>query len=238
MPASSPEPRPFASPAARSEAARLGRDLTRIKGSGPGGRIILADLKTPVSERAIPPSTAPDALRTGQINLRREIRIEPLWALRETINSQLPKGDRLSVNVFLLKACAIAGNQSGLGPVGLAMTDDRPKACPGAHEMRLCELARQIGDQGEEAEADFSLINLGPSSVQSFDMPLTPPERAVLCVGAASLRPVPAPQGGVTFERSLSVTLCLDPACMDAFAGAQLLDVIAQQLEHPAMMLV
>lgn len=40
-----PPPRPLASPAVRKRASELGLDLAKIQGSGPGGRIELADLE-------------------------------------------------------------------------------------------------------------------------------------------------------------------------------------------------
>jgi pyruvate dehydrogenase E2 component (dihydrolipoamide acetyltransferase) len=47
-----PAKSPLASPAVRSRAAELGLELARIEGSGPGGRIELADLDAAVAETA------------------------------------------------------------------------------------------------------------------------------------------------------------------------------------------
>ncbi|HSP80103.1 MAG TPA: dihydrolipoamide acetyltransferase family protein, partial [Myxococcaceae bacterium] len=62
-----PAHRPRASPAARSAAARLGVELARVSGTGPGGAITLEDVER--AARAVPaapaPAPAPEARREG-----------------------------------------------------------------------------------------------------------------------------------------------------------------------------
>jgi pyruvate dehydrogenase E2 component (dihydrolipoamide acetyltransferase) len=151
--------RVFASPLAKKIAAETGVDLSRVQGSGPGGRIIRKDVEqvasggTPmrgasggvgpsstgvqgaVVQRAatLPPASA--ALTTKLIplsNMRRviaqrlveskttiphyqvtvDVDMEPLGTLRQQLNDQLAsQGVKLSVNDFLVRACALAMHQ-------------------------------------------------------------------------------------------------------------------------------
>jgi len=143
-PASAPQavPRPAAgvvkaSPLAKKLAREQKIDLTRLQGSGPGGRIVRRDIEAalaatvpavearsaaplpalPAEEQAIPLS------RLRQIIARRmseakgtiphfyvthEYKLDALLALRKQINEYLPEEEKLSVNDFLVKAVALA----------------------------------------------------------------------------------------------------------------------------------
>ncbi len=153
----------FASPLARKLAEDLGVDLARVRGTGPAGRIIKADIEhaaagaAPRAAQPPPAATAPGA-RPGLVtqvaapspmltdaaasaledrtlvlsNMRRTIaqrlvqskttiphyqvtvsvNMDPLLALREQLNEQLAsQGVKLSVNDFLVRACALAMHQ-------------------------------------------------------------------------------------------------------------------------------
>ncbi|MEO0362865.1 MAG: 2-oxo acid dehydrogenase subunit E2, partial [Pseudomonadota bacterium] len=144
----------FASPLARRIAADKGIDLASIKGSGPRGRIVKADVEAaeaapapaPAQAAAPPPAAAapaagPDAAQVAKLYqdrafeevpldgmrrtiaarlteakqtiphfyLRRSIELDALLAFRAELNAQLePKGVKVSVNDFVIKACALA----------------------------------------------------------------------------------------------------------------------------------
>ncbi|WP_370304185.1 2-oxo acid dehydrogenase subunit E2, partial [Pseudooceanicola sp.] len=146
----------FASPLARRIAADKGLDLAAIKGSGPRGRIVKADVegataKAP-AEAAKPQAAAPaaapaagpsadavakmyegrdyqeiklDGMRKTlaarlteakqqipHFYLRRDIRLDALLKFRGQLNKQLEsRGVKLSVNDFVIKACALALQQ-------------------------------------------------------------------------------------------------------------------------------
>ena len=137
--ASAPPPKPaggrlFASPLVRRLANERGLDLTAIRGSGPGGRIVRRDLDgltpPPVPE-ARPDAAAgdrpePEPERIALTGMRSaiarrlseskstvphfyveaECRMERLLALREEINEVAPR--RVSVNDLIVKAVALA----------------------------------------------------------------------------------------------------------------------------------
>jgi len=126
-----------ASPLARRIAVELGVDLTKVKGSGPGGRIVKADIETFVKATAgiaatpeiVPPSAMEERAdvyvplsRLRQIIGRRmsestrqvphffvthEYEMKALMDLRSQVNALLPEEEKVSVNDFIIKAVAL-----------------------------------------------------------------------------------------------------------------------------------
>jgi pyruvate/2-oxoglutarate dehydrogenase complex dihydrolipoamide acyltransferase (E2) component len=83
-----------ASPAARRLARELGVDMATVAGSGPGGRIVEADVERAASAGPAAPAPSPAAPGAGSVaGLRPGWRVEPLPLLRRTI------GDRLLASV-------------------------------------------------------------------------------------------------------------------------------------------
>ncbi len=144
----------FATPLARRIAAEKGLDLSQVKGSGPHGRIVKADVEAakpgaaPAPKPAAAPAAAAAAMPAGpaaetvlkiyadrpfeemkldgmrktiaarlteakqtipHFYLRRDIRLDALMAFRADLNARLEaRGVKLSVNDFIIKACALA----------------------------------------------------------------------------------------------------------------------------------
>ena len=126
----------FVSPVAKKIALERGIPLSRVKGTGPGGRIIRGDVenyKAPASASAgVPTSVQPptaDYVDTPVSNMRRtigarltqskqelphyyltvDINMDKVLKLREVFNSTLSEKDmKLSVNDFVVKATACA----------------------------------------------------------------------------------------------------------------------------------
>ncbi len=123
--------RVIASPVARKMAEEAGLDLSRIKGSGPGGRILERDVQ---SEIAAGSATAPSELPTGSVSggtvplnkMRRtiarrmaeskaaaphfyitvEIAMDEAMKVREQLNALAPEPERVSVNDLVVAAAA------------------------------------------------------------------------------------------------------------------------------------
>jgi pyruvate dehydrogenase E2 component (dihydrolipoamide acetyltransferase) len=113
------------SPVARQAAARLGVDLAKVRGTGPGGAVTLEDVEGAAAGAARPAAGRPrvDATRLRQTiaaamtRAKREI---PHYYLAHTIdvqravawlageNARRPVTERLLPNVLLLKAVALA----------------------------------------------------------------------------------------------------------------------------------
>ncbi len=144
--------RVFASPLAKKIAAETGVDLTRVQGSGPGGRIVRRDVEDAMAGAAEPARRSEQPVRgaagvqsgvqsggsaraaqPGELvplsNMRRviaqrlveskatiphyqvsvDVDMDSLLALRTQLNEQLEgQGVKLSVNDFLVRACALA----------------------------------------------------------------------------------------------------------------------------------
>jgi pyruvate dehydrogenase E2 component (dihydrolipoamide acetyltransferase) len=119
------------SPLARQLARKHGLDIAGIPGTGPGGRVVRADVETAIAAR---PDTAPVALpepedeKVPLTSIRRitaqrltesaaaphfyltsVVNAEPLLAVRTQLNEQLSdSGVKVSVTDLLIRACAVA----------------------------------------------------------------------------------------------------------------------------------
>ncbi|MFC2969578.1 dihydrolipoamide acetyltransferase family protein [Acidimangrovimonas pyrenivorans] len=117
-----------ASPAARARAAELGIDLATVKGSGPGGAIVLADVETgaPAAKPAPKPAGGDRAAALTEMRkaiaaaMARSKREIPHYYMTHTIdlgaatdwleaqNAARPPEERLLMGAILMKATALA----------------------------------------------------------------------------------------------------------------------------------
>ena len=119
--------RPLASPAVRKRALDLGVDLTRVRGSGPSGRIVHADLDAPQAPQAGMARARRDGIEDIKvIGLRRriaekmseskrriphfsyveEVDVTELERLRSQLNGLNPQRGRLTLLPFIIRALA------------------------------------------------------------------------------------------------------------------------------------
>jgi pyruvate dehydrogenase E2 component (dihydrolipoamide acetyltransferase) len=309
----------FASPLARRIAADKGIDLSQVKGSGPHGRIVKADVEgataapaapAPAEAKAATPAPAAPAaaaaMPTGpsaaqvlkmyegreieevalngmrktvaarlteakqtipHFYLRREIRLDALMAFRAQLNTQLePRGVKLSVNDFIIKACANAlqsvpeANAVWAGDriiklkpsdVAVAVAVDGGLFTPvlqDADRKSLSSLSAEMKDLATRARdgklkpheyvgGSFAISNLGMFGVENFDAVINPPHGAILAVGAGVKKPVVGKDGELSVATVMSVTLSVDHRVIDGALGAQLLQAIVDNLEAPMLML-
>ena len=303
----------FATPLARRIAADKGIDLKAIKGTGPNGRIVKADVEgakpgaaapAPVSSTA--PATAPAAMPTGPATetvlkmyegrdyeevkldgmrktiaarlteakqtiphfyLRRDIKLDALMKFRAQLNGQLEaRGVKLSVNDFIIKACAVALQQvpdanavwAGdrvlkLKPSDVAVAvaiegglftpvlKDADMKSLSALSAEMKDLAKRARDRKlaphEYQGGSFAVSNLGMFGIDNFDAVINPPHGGILAVGAGVKKPVVLDDGTVGVATVMSVTLSVDHRVIDGALGAQLLQAIKDNLENPMGML-
>ncbi len=305
--------RVFASPLARRIAAEKGLDLTAIKGSGPHGRIVRADVEgakaaAPVAAVAAAPVQAPVAavaaasgpstetvLKTyadrafeeialngmrktiaarlteakqtvPHFYLRRDIELDALMAFRGQLNAKLEaRGVKLSVNDFIIKACALALQQVPAAnavwagdrvlqfkksDVAVAVAIEGGLFTPvlkDAEAKSLSALSAEMKDLAKRARdrklapheyqgGSFAISNLGMFGVDNFDAIINPPHAAILAVGAGVAKPI-VKDGAVVVGTVMSVTLSVDHRVIDGALGAQLLTAIKDNLENPLAML-
>jgi pyruvate dehydrogenase E2 component (dihydrolipoamide acetyltransferase) len=312
--------RVFASPLARRIAREKGIDLTAVKGSGPHGRIVRADVEgaqpgavkpatAPVAEApkaAAPAPAAPAAMPTGpsaetvlkmyadrpfeevpldgmrrtiaarlteakqtipHFYLRREVRLDALMAFREQLNRQLEgRGVKLSVNDFIIKACAMAlqavpnANAVWAGDrilrlkpsdVAVAVAVDGGLFTPvlrDAEKKSLSALSAEMKDLAARAKSkklapheyqggSFAISNLGMMGIENFDAVINPPHGSILAVGAGVKKPVVMADGTIGVATVMSMTLSVDHRVIDGALGAEFLKAVIEALENPMVML-
>ena len=303
--------RVFASPLARRIAAQKGLDLAAIKGSGPHGRIVKADVEkaeaapakaaspaaSATAQAAAPAGPSADAIArmyegreyeeikldgmrktiaarlteakqtVPHFYLRRDIQLDSLLEFRGTLNGQLAdRGVKLSVNDFIIKACALAlqqvpdANAVWAGDRMLKLTPSDVAVAVAiegglftpvlkdAHQKSLSALSAEMKDLATRARdrklapheyqgGSFAISNLGMFGIDNFDAVINPPHGAILAVGAGVRKPVVGKDGELGVATVMSVTLSVDHRVIDGALGAQLLNAIKDNLENPLAML-
>ncbi len=199
--------------------------------------------------------------------LRRDIKLDALLAFRSQLNKQLEKrGAKLSVNDFIIKACALALQEVPeanavwandrilkLSPSDVAVAvaiegglftpvlKDAEMKSLSALSAEMKDLATRARDRKlaphEYQGGSFAISNLGMFGIDNFDAVINPPHGAILAVGAGTKRPVVNAEGDLEVATVMSVTLSVDHRVIDGALGAQLLNAIVDNLENPMAML-
>ena len=198
--------------------------------------------------------------------LRRAVRLDALLAFREQLNTQLqPRGVKLSVNDFIIKACALAlqavpaanavwaGDrilQMKASDVAVAVAIEGGLFTPvlkDAETKSLSKLSAEMKDLAARAKArklapqeymggSFAISNLGMMGIENFDAVINPPHGAILAVGAGIRKPVVVGDV-VAIATVMSLTLSVDHRVIDGALGAELMKAIVENLENPMAML-
>ncbi len=199
--------------------------------------------------------------------LRRDIKLDALLKFRSQLNKQLePRGVKLSVNDFVIKACALALQQvpdanavwagdkvlkMKASDVAVAVAIEGGLFTPvleDADTKSLSALSAQMKDMAGRARdrklapheyqgGSFAVSNLGMFGIDNFDAVINPPHGAILAVGAGKKQPVVGEDGELTVATVMSTTLSVDHRVIDGALGAQLLNAIVENLENPMVML-
>ena len=199
--------------------------------------------------------------------LRRDIRLDALLKFRSELNKQLePRGVKLSVNDFIIKASALAlqtvpdANAIWAGDrivkikpsdVAVAVAVEGGLFTPvlkDAHQKSLSTLSAEMKDLAARARdkklapheyqgGSFAISNLGMFGIDNFDAVINPPHGSILAVGAGSKKPVVGLDGELGVATVMSVTLSVDHRVIDGALGAQFLAALTENLEAPMTML-
>ena len=200
--------------------------------------------------------------------LRRDIHLDALLAFRSKLNKSLEaKGVKLSVNDFIIKACALAlqdvpdcnavwaGDRIlKLKPsdVAVAVAIEGGLFTPvlqDSHTKTLSALSAEMKDLAGRARdrklmpheyqgGSFAISNLGMMGIDNFDAVINPPHGSILAVGAGAKKPVVNADGELDIATVMSVTLSVDHRVIDGALGATFLAAIKGYLEEPLSMLV
>ena len=199
--------------------------------------------------------------------LRRDVRLDALLAVRSGINAAAEsRGVKLSVNDFVIKACALALQdvpdcnavwaedrilRIAPSDVAVAVAIDGGLLTPvlrDAETKSLSALSTEMKDMAARARdrklapheyqgGSFAISNLGMFGVDSFDAVINPPHGSILAVGAGVRKPVIGADGEISAATVMSLTLSVDHRVIDGALGAQFLQRIAENLEQPLGML-
>ena len=199
--------------------------------------------------------------------LRRDIKLDALLAFRSQLNKQLePRGVKLSVNDFIIKAVALAlqtvpeANAVWAGDrvfkltpsdVAVAVAIEGGLFTPvlkDAEMKSLSALSAEMKDLAARARdrklapheyqgGSFAISNLGMFGIDNFDAIVNPPHAGILAVGAGAKKPVVDADGNVSVATVMSVTMSVDHRVVDGALGADLLKAIVDNLENPIAML-
>jgi pyruvate dehydrogenase E2 component (dihydrolipoamide acetyltransferase) len=83
----------------------------------------------------------------------------------------------------------------------------------------------------------MSISNLGMFGIDDFDAIISPPQAAILAVGAARKQPVIAEDGTLAAATVMRLTLSVDHRAIDGALGAKLIQSIKSHLENPMAIL-
>ncbi|NOX73517.1 MAG: pyruvate dehydrogenase complex dihydrolipoamide acetyltransferase [Alphaproteobacteria bacterium] len=199
--------------------------------------------------------------------LRREIELDNLLKLRSEMNKGLEaRGIKLSLNDYIIKACAMAlqdvpdcnavwagdrilklkpsdvavavAVEGGLFTPVLRDSDTKTLSALSGEMKDLAARAKTRKLAPHEYQGgSFAISNLGMFGIQNFDAVINPPHGSILAVGAGEKKPVIGPDGDITVATIMSVTLSVDHRVIDGALGAQFLAAIKTYLEDPLSML-
>jgi len=192
--------------------------------------------------------------------------IDDLLALRKKINSREGAEYKLSVNDFIIKACAVAMRKVPM--VNASWTDDAVRMYEaidlsvavatdtglitpiirmadrkglGAISLEMKELvarARENKLAPEEYQGGgFSISNLGMNGIKEFSAIINPPQSAILAVGAGQKQAI-VKDGALAVGTVMSCTLSCDHRVVDGAVGAKFLQALKPLIEEPISLLL
>jgi pyruvate dehydrogenase E2 component (dihydrolipoamide acetyltransferase) len=196
--------------------------------------------------------------------------IDRLLKVREEVNAGASKEGKgafkLSVNDFVIKACAVALKQ--VPAANASWSDEGVKlyksadisvavAIPNglitpiirhAEDKRLSDISAEMKGLAGRAKdgklkpeeytgGSFSLSNLGMFGIKDFAAIINPPQGCILAVGAGEQRAV-VKNGALAVATVMSCTLSVDHRVVDGAIGAEYLAAFRKLIENPLAMLV
>ena len=284
---------PNATPVAKRLAAKHGIDLASVTATGKRGRISKEDVELAIAAKTELPSadaslTIDEATYTAiplngmkktiasrlseskqtapHFRLTIDINLEALLAARTQINLGKESEQKISVNDFVIKACAqslktwpdvnvqYSDNEIRQFPhadISMAVAVEGGLITPvirSADTKTLSEIAADAKDLAQRAKENrlqldefqggtFSISNLGMFGVRQFDAVINLPQAAILAVSAAEKRAIVV-SDELAMATMMTVTLSCDHRAIDGALGAQFLSTLKSYLEKPMTMLV
>lgn len=195
-----------------------------------------------------------------------DVELDALLKLRKQINERPNTAAKLSVNDFIIKACALAlkevpaANASwgddgvsyyDRADISVAVAIDGGLITPiirGACNKGMVTISNEMKDLASRARANklkpeefqggtFSLSNLGMFGIKSFQAIINPPQGCILAVGAGEERPV-VKNGQLAVATVMSCSLSVDHRVVDGAVGAEWLAAFKRLVEDPLSLIL
>ncbi len=197
-----------------------------------------------------------------------EVRMDAAMALRKQLNGQLEdEGIKLSVNDFVMKACAVAlRNYPNLNALyttrGVELHEKVDMAMAVALDQGLITpVIRDIGSKGlsaisreskdlasrardgklqpdEYQGGTITVSNMGMFGVESFTAIINPPQAAIVAVSSIDRRPTYDENGEIVPGSFMKLTLSADHRIANGRDGALYMSEVKRVLENPVMLMV
>jgi pyruvate dehydrogenase E2 component (dihydrolipoyllysine-residue acetyltransferase) len=197
-----------------------------------------------------------------------EVKMDAAMALRKQLNEQLEEeGLKLSVNDFVLKACAVAlRNYPNLNALytskgvelhekvdmAMAVALDAGLITPVIRDIAskglamisreskdLAQRAREGGLTPEEYQGGtITVSNMGMFGVESFTAIINPPQAAIVAVSSIEQRPSYDEDGELVPGSFMKLTLSADHRIANGRDGAMYMSEVKKTLENPVLLMV
>lgn len=255
-------------PAAAKMARDLGISLLQLTPTGASGRVTVKDVERADAER---PKPLPKMRQTIARRLQQSMQTAPHFYVTVNVDMTDLMGFRkelkdnglsLSVNVFILKACAEAlkefptvNSVSDDGAhvrwhsavnIGMAVSLEQGLVVPVIRhidQMSLDEIQAVAADMAEKARdgkllpddmqgGTFTVSNMGMLGVDSFTAIINPGESAILAVSSTVPTPVVNDDGDIVVRNIMKITLSSDHRLIDGAMAAAFANAIKARLEN------
>jgi pyruvate/2-oxoglutarate dehydrogenase complex dihydrolipoamide acyltransferase (E2) component len=217
-------------PLARRLAGEAGIDLANIKGSGPHGRIVAADIASAKTASAVPVS----ALAAANIVITANVPVGRAYAMLHDTNG-------LSLADIVVKAWAVAlQHELAAENIDIAISIGPSRATlRGAASKSLTAIAAARGDTaGASTNATTGILMTETPGIATVIGVLRPPYTTLLSIGSQRRVPVEAEDGTARFVTVVTATLVCDEAAVDSTRGAALLAAFRGYVANPVTMIV
>lgn len=292
MPSQAAEKRIIASPLAKKLAKEKGLDLTTVKGSGPQQRIVSSDLERAQKSGVVTfghreaPQIAPGTYEEEvQLPMRKviaqrlqesktfiphfyvhqKVDVQPLIAIREQLSSLDVK---LSINDFIIRACALAlklhpNVNSGFNStnqtvirfktIDIAVAVSLPTGLitpilRHADYKNVAELSVEMRNLAKRAKAgklELQEYQGGSFTLSNLGMyaisgfeAIINPPQAAILAVGGILDEPVIKQGAVVAGKTMNLSLSVDHRVIDGVAAAEFLKTVQKYIETPAGLLV
>lgn len=266
-PASAPEPEAAPQPEAQPEPAAASAPAAAAAPEPTGAPG--TDLKEiPRMQRVIGERMQQSKRDSPHFYATVEAEVDELMALRKRLNDSLAEeGVKLSVNDFVMKACAVAlGKYPNLNAlytsegieqhatVNLAMAvaleaglitpvirdaSNKPLSAISAEAKDLASRAREGQLKPDEYQGGtFTVSNMGMFGVEDFAAIINPPQAAIVAVSAINRRPAFDEEDNVIARSTMKLTLSADHRVSNGAEGALYMAEVKRILEKPTLLVV